>query len=110
MDKTEYQLKLDELNHLVESQDYRGALELAESIEWRRVKSVRTLCMVADVYEVNGMLEKSMKMLQLAYKRSSIGKTVLYRQVELALKMNDNEAAVQYYNKYLEFFQLTHFP
>lgn len=102
MDKTEYQLKLDELNHLVESQDYRGALELAESIEWRRVKSVRTLCMVADVYEVNGMLEKSMKMLQLAYKRSSIGKTVLYRQVELALKMNDNEAAVQYYNKYLE--------
>ena len=102
MDKTEYHLKLEEINRLVDAQDYEGALTIADSIDWRRVKSVRTLCMVADIYEVNGELEQSMKMLQLAYKRSSIGKMILYRQVELALKMGLNDDAVKYYNQYLE--------
>lgn len=102
MDKTEYHLKLEEINRLVDAQDYEGALMVADSIDWRRVKSVRTLCMVADIYEVNGELEKSMQMLQLAYKRSSIGKMILYRQVELALKMGLYDDAVKYYNQYLE--------
>ena len=102
MDKTEYHLKLEEINKLVDAQDYEGALTIANSIDWRRVKSVRTLCMVADIYEVNGELEKSMQMLQLAHKRSSIGKMILYRQVELALKMGLYDDAVKYYNEYLE--------
>lgn len=102
MDKTEYHLKLEEINRLADAQDYEGALTVADSIDWRRVKSVRTLCMVADIYEVNGELEKSMQMLQLAHKRSSIGKMILYRQVELALKMGLYDDAVKYYNEYLE--------
>lgn len=102
MDKTEYHLKLEEINRLVDAQDYEGALTVADSIDWRRVKSVRTLCMVADIYEVNGELEKSMQMLQLAHKRSSIGKMILYRQVELALKMGLYDDALKYYNEYLE--------
>ena len=102
MDKTEYRKKLDEINRLVEAQDYENALEIVDSIEWKRVKSVRTLCMVADIYEVNGELEESMRLLQLAYKRSSLGKMILYRQVELALKMGRANDAVKYYNKYLE--------
>ena len=102
MDKTEYHLKLEEINRLVDAQDYEGALTVADSIDWRRVKSVRTLCMVTDIYEVNGELEKSMQMLQLAHKRSSIGKMILYRQVELALKMGLYDDAVKYYNEYLE--------
>ena len=102
MDKTEYRMELDEINRLVEAQDYEGALVIADSIDWRRVKSVRTLCMVADIYEVNGELEQSMKMLQLAYKRSSVGKMILYRQVELSLKMGQYDEAVEYYNHYLE--------
>ena len=102
VDKTEYHLKLEEINRLVDAQDYEGALTVAASIDWRRVKSVRTLCMVADIYEVNGELEKSMQMLQLAHKRSSIGKMILYRQVELALKMGLYDDAVKYYNEYLE--------
>ena len=52
LDKTEYRMKLDELTDLVEKQDYRGALQIADSIDWRRVKSVRTLSMVADIYEM----------------------------------------------------------
>lgn len=102
MDKTEYHMRLDEINRLVEAQDYEGALEIADTIEWKRVKSVRTLCMVADIYEVNGELEESMRMLQLAYKRSSVGKMILYRQVELSLKMGRYDDAVKYYNQYLE--------
>ena len=76
MDKTEYRMRLDEINRLVEAQDYEGALAVADSIEWKRVKSVRTLCMVADIYEVNGELEESMNILKLAYKRSSVGKMI----------------------------------
>ncbi|MGN1185336.1 MAG: tetratricopeptide repeat protein, partial [Oliverpabstia sp.] len=102
MDKTEYRMRLDEINRLVEAQDYEGALAVVDSIEWKRVKSVRTLCMVADIYEVNGELEESMNILKLAYKRSSVGKMILYRQVELALKMKKNDDAVNYYNQYLE--------
>lgn len=102
MDKTEYRMKLDEINSLVDAQDYEGALQIADTIDWRRVKSIRTLCMVADIYEVNGKLESSMKMLQLAYKRSSVGKMILYRLVELCLKMGRSEDAVSYYNEYLE--------
>ncbi|MBS6194518.1 MAG: hypothetical protein KH828_02910 [Clostridiales bacterium] len=102
MDKTEYRMKLDEMNRLVDTQDYEGALAIADSIDWKRVKSVRTLCMVADIYEVNGELDESMRILQLAYKRSSLGKMILYRQVELSLKMGDYDQAVKYYNQYLE--------
>lgn len=102
VDKTEYRMKLDEINGLVEAQDYEGALTIADSIDWKRVKSVRTLCMVADIYEVNGELDESMKMLQLAYKRSSVGKMILYRQVELCLKMGQYDEAVKYYNRYME--------
>ena len=97
MDKAEYQIKLDEINRLIDLQEYEDALEIVKNIEWKRVKSVKTLCMVAEIYEINGELEESMKILQIAYKRSSLGKLVLYRQVELALKMKKNEDAMYYY-------------
>lgn len=100
MDKSEYQIKLDQITTLVEKEDYEGALEIVETIDWRRVKSVRTLCMVADIYEVNDMLEDSKKILLLAYKRSSIGKVILYRLVEISLKMGDVDDAVEYYTEY----------
>lgn len=102
MDKSEYQIKLDQITTLVEKEDYEGALEIVETIDWRRVKSVRTLCMVADIYEVNDMLEDSKKILLLAYKRSSIGKVILYRLVEISLKMGDVDDAVEYYTEYAQ--------
>ncbi|MGI6011884.1 MAG: tetratricopeptide repeat protein [Ruminococcus sp.] len=102
MDKTEYQIKLDQITTLVEKQDYEGALEIVETIDWRRVKSVRTLCMVADIFEVNDMLEDSKKILLLAYKRSSIGKVILYRLVEISLKMGDVDDAVEFYTEYAQ--------
>ena len=68
MDKAEYQVKLDQLKVLVADQDYDGALDVVKGIDWRRVKNIRTLCMVADVYEANDMLEDSRRILLLALK------------------------------------------
>jgi DNA replication protein DnaC len=102
LDKSEYQIKLDQITKLVEKEDYEGALEIVETIDWRRVKSVRTLCMVADIFEVNDMLEDSKKILLLAYKRSSIGKVILYRLVEISLKMGDVDDAVEFYTEYAQ--------
>lgn len=102
MDKTEYKIKLDQINALVDANDYEGALEIVDSIDWRRVKSVRTLCMVADIYEICDMLEDCKKILLLAYKRSSIGKVILYRLVEVSLKMGDVDEAVEYYTEFAQ--------
>ena len=102
MDKNEYQIKLDQINKLVDARDYKGALGVVETIDWRRVKSVRTLCMVADIYEANKMLRESKEILVLAYHRAPIGKMILYRLVELSLKMREFDEAVEYYTEYVE--------
>ena len=102
MDKAEYQVKLDQLKALVADQDYDGALDVVKGIDWRRVKNIRTLCMVADVYEANDMLEDSRRILLLALKRASIGKSILSRLVELSLMMNDTEGAAEYYQDFIK--------
>ena len=102
MDKAEYQVKLDQLKVLVADQDYDGALEVVKGIDWRRVKNIRTLCMVADVYEANDMLEDSRRILLLALKRASIGKSILSRLVELSLMMNDTAGASEYYQEFIK--------
>lgn len=102
MDKAEYQVKLDQLKVLVADQDYDGALDVVKGIDWRRVKNIRTLCMVADVYEANDMLEDSRRILLLALKRASIGKSILSRLVELSLMMNDTAGASEYYQDFIK--------
>lgn len=102
MDKTEYHMKLEELNGLVENQDYKGALQIVNSIDWRRVKSVKTLSMVADVYEMNKEYQRCKEILLLANSRSMIGKMVLYRLVEVSLKLGETEQAADYYSKFVD--------
>ena len=102
MDKAEYQVKLDQLKELVGDQDYDGALEVVKEVDWRRVKNIRTLCMVADVYEANEMYEDSKRILLLALKRASIGKSILSRLVELCLQMNDTAGASEYYQDFIK--------
>ena len=72
MDKIEYREKLEELTDLVEQQDYEEALKIADSVDWRRVKSIRTLSMVADIYEVNKKYKRCKEILLLARSRSMI--------------------------------------
>ncbi|MGO5550602.1 tetratricopeptide repeat protein [Lachnospiraceae bacterium LCP19S3_B12] len=102
LDKTEYHLKLDELTRCVQEQDFNNALQIAESIDWRRVKSIRTLSMVADIYEVNKDYRNCKDILLLAYDRASIGKSILYRLVEISLKLGEVDEAVDFYTEYTE--------
>ena len=101
LDKAEYQSKLEQLTSLANKEDYKGALEIVESVDWRRVKSIRTLSMVADVYEANKMYPEANDILLLAYDRSSIGKGILYRLVEVSVKMQDFESAEEYYEEFV---------
>ena len=102
MDKNEYQLKLDEMTRYVEASDYKNALQIAESIDWRRVKSIRTLNMVADIYEANRDYRGCKDILLLAYNRASIGKGILYRLTEISLRLGEMEDATNFYAEYEE--------
>ena len=100
LDKTEYNLRLDQINALVEAHDIQGAIEIAETIDWRRVKSLRTLCMIADIYEAGKLYEESKDILILAYNRSTVGKAILYRLVEISVKLDQMDDAAEYYTEY----------
>ncbi len=102
MDKNEYRAKLEEISQLVDKQDYKGALKIVDTIDWRRVRSARTLCMVGEIYEANKRYEDSRKLLLLAHQRAPIGKTVIYRLVELSIKMGEFDEALNYYKKFVE--------
>ena len=100
MDKAEYQQKLEELSALVEEKDYKGALAIADSVDWRRVKSVKTLNMVADVYEYNRNYEKVKDILAIALTRTSIGRGILGRLVEVCLQLGQVEQAEKYFREF----------
>lgn len=102
MDKEEFRIKLEEVNKLVEKKDYQGAMEIVDSIDWRRVKNVRTLCVVGEIYAANKRYEDSKEIFLLAYHRAPIGKQILYRLIEVSIKMGDLEEAEEFYNEFLE--------
>ena len=101
VDREEFQIKLDEINSLVSRKEYKAALEIVNSIDWRRVKNVRTLCMVGEIYAVNKKYSESREIFLLAYHRSQVGKTILYRLVEVSLKMKDFKEAQEYYEEFV---------
>ena len=86
LDKEEFRVKLGQINKLVETQDYKGAMQIVDSIDWRRVKNVRTLCVVGEIYAANKRYEESKEIFLLAYHRAPIGKNILYRLIEVSLK------------------------
>lgn len=102
LDKEEFRIKLEEINHLVEQKDYKGAMSVVDSIDWRRVKNVRTLCVVGEIYAANKRYEDSKEIFLLAYHRSPIGKNILYRLIEVSLKMGDLDEAAEFYNEFRE--------
>lgn len=102
LDKEEFRVKLEEINHLVEQKDYKGAMNVVDSIDWSRVKNVRTLCVVGEIYAANKRYEDSKEIFLLAYHRASIGKNILYRLVEVSLKLGQVSEAVEFYQEYRE--------
>lgn len=102
LDKEEFRVKLGEINKLVEARDYKGAMQIVDSIDWRRVKKVRTLCVVGEIYAANKRYEESKEIFLLAYHRAPIGKNILYRLIEVSLKMGQISEATEFFDEYRE--------
>lgn len=102
MDKYEYKLKLEQLKNLVAEKNYKTAVEIADTINWRKVKSASTLCMVGEIYDRNKRYEDSKEILLMAYDRSSVGRNIIYRLALVALKMGNVDEAKEYYDEFLE--------
>ena len=102
MDKEEFRIKVSRIDNLVAQKKYKEAVEFVESIDWRRVKNVHNLCVVGEIYAANKRYEESKEIFLLAYHRAPIGKNILYRLIEVSLKMQDIEEAEEFYEEYLE--------
>ena len=102
MDKYEYKIKEDEIKELVKMREFEEAAEVADTIDWRRVKSIKILCMVSDVYKKLRRYEDSRDMLLLAYERHPGGRTIVYSLCELAIKMGDTKNALEYCKEFIQ--------
>ena len=102
MDKREYQEKLDEISRLIAAEDYAQAARVADTIDWKRVRNVQTLVMVSEIYEAVERYEDSKVLLLRAYRRSPLGRTVLYRLVECTIHLGQFDEAIEYYSEYVQ--------
>lgn len=102
MDKYEYKLKLDEIETLVGEKNYAAAAEIADSINWRKVRNVNSLMLVGEVYQQTGRYDDSKELLLMAYDRSPIGKKIIYRLAEIAIEAKQFEEAQEYYDEFVE--------
>lgn len=100
LDKAEYKIKLEAINALAERGDFKGAAEAADEIDWRHVRSARTLCMIGEIYEANKRYDDSRTILKYAYRRSAASKTVLYRLAELNIRCGSFDEAKKYINEF----------
>ena len=100
MDKAEYREKLEQINELAEDGKFREAAEVADEIDWRHVKSVRTLSMIGEIYEANREYEQSLRVMKYAYRRSSSSKMVLYRLAELDIRLGNYDEAKKFINEF----------
>ena len=102
MDKYEYKLKLDQIKTLAAEGNYRTAAELADSINWRKVKNVNLLIKAGDIYSKTGRYDEAREVYLMAYDRSPIGRMIIYRLSELAVKMQNFDEAEEYYEEFVE--------
>ena len=102
MDKYEYNLKLDQMKSLFAEENYEAAAELADTINWNKIKNVNALVKAGEVYEKAERYQDSRDVLLMAYDRSPIGRMIIYRLAEVAIKMNDLSAANEYYEEFVK--------
>ena len=102
MDKYEYKLKLDQMKSMAAEGSYNTAAEIADSINWKKVKNVSALVKAGEIYEQAERYEDSKEVLLLAYDRSPIGRTIIYRLAEVAIKMGNFEEAQEYCDEFVE--------
>lgn len=101
MDKYEYKLRSEEIKNLIAEKKFKEAMEIADTIDWRRVKSVMMLTMVSDVYKVNHRYDASRDILLLAYDKHPGGRTIVYSLCELSVKLGEFVQAVEYYKEFV---------
>lgn len=102
MDKYEYKLKLDEIETLAGQKNYAAAAQIADGINWRKVRNVNSLMLVGEVYQQNGRYEDSKELFLMAYDRSPIGKKIIYRLAEIAIEAKQFDEAQEYYDEFVE--------
>lgn len=102
MDKYEYNLKLDQIKALSAEEGYMSAAEIADSINWNIIKNVNTLVKIGEIYEKAERYQDARDILLMAYDRSPIGRMIIYRLAEVAIKMGDYDAATEYYDEFVE--------
>lgn len=102
MDKYEYKLKLEQIQNLFAAGDYLTAAEMADTINWKKVRSSTTLCMVGEIYEKTGKYDACREVLLQAYDHSPIGRNIVCQLAEVAIKAKHVDEAEEYYNEFLE--------
>ena len=102
MDKYEYNLKLDQIKALSAEEGYMSAAEIEDSINWNKIKNVNTLVKIGEIYEKAERYQDARDILLMAYDRSPIGRMIIYRLAEVAIKMGDYDAATEYYDEFVE--------
>lgn len=102
VDKNEYSIRLEEIKTLIAKKKYVEAAAIADTIDWRRVKKVMTLCTISDLYKINRRLEDARDVLLLAYERHPGGRFIVYALCELSIKMGSFVEAVEYYKEFVQ--------
>ena len=101
MDKYEYKVRADEIKSLISEGEYEEAVKIADSIDWRRVKSVMMLCTISDLYKINRRYEDSRDILLLAYEKQK-GRLIVYSLCELSIKLGEYVQAIEYYKEFVQ--------
>ena len=102
MDKYEYRLKAEQIEKLVKKKDYQTAVKIADTIDWRRVKNLNMLYIVADLYEAVERYEDCMEILNIAYDRAPVGRMLLYKMTEIATRTHNFEEAIKLYREFVK--------
>lgn len=102
LDKYEYKVRSEEITELIETENYAQAAEIADSIDWRKVKSVRMLCMISDLYKINKRYEDARDLLLLAYERRPGSRSICYSLCELSIKTGELVQATEYFKEFVQ--------
>lgn len=101
MDKYEYKVRTDEMKQLIREGKFADAMEIADSIDWRRVKNTKMLCIVSDIYKINHKFEESKEILLLAYEKNQTSRLIVYSLCELCIKMDEVVEANEYLKEFI---------
>lgn len=102
MDKYEYKLRSEEIKSLIKEREFTKAVEIADTIDWSRVRSVSMLCTISDLYKINRRYKEAKDLLLQAYEKYPGGRTILYSLCELCIKTDDVVAAIEYYKEFVQ--------